>query len=145
MTLKIMEPPPVPGNPAIAHSCDVILEMLRSFGNAAADFTAFRGEIQTLRKFLDLIERIRGANAPRTPFEEEHFSDVAALLERCRSTLSRLCDILADLKAKYQRAAPHDALQQALQSMQTPETIALRARLGFYIQTLQMSLQTVKL
>ncbi len=140
-----MEPPSVVGSSAIARSCDVILEMLRSFGNAAADFTAFRGEVQTLRKFLDLIERIRGANASRTPFEEEHFSDLEALLERCRSTLSRLCEILADLKANYQRAAPQDALQQALKTMQNPETAALRARLGFYIQSLQMSLQTIKL
>ena len=140
-----MDPPPEVGNPAIAHSCDVILEILRSFGNAAADFTAFRGEVQTLRKFLDLIERIRVANAPRTSFEQEHFSDVETLLERCRATLSRLCEILADLKARYHRAAPQDALQQALRSMQNPETVALRARIGFYIQSLQMSLQTVKL
>lgn len=145
MTLKIMDSPPVVGNPAIAHLCDVILETLRSFGNAAADFTAFRGEVQTLRKFLDLIERIRTANEPRTPFEEEHCSDLETLLERCRGTLARLCEILAELKARYHRAAPQDALQQALRSMQNPETVALRGRIGFYIQSLQMSLQTVKL
>ena len=140
-----MNPPPVVGNPTVAHLCDVILETLRSLGNAAADFTAFRGEVRTLRKFLDLIERIRSANAPRTPFEAEHFSDVETLLERCRATLSRLCEILADLKARYHKAAPQDALQQALRCMQNLETVALRARINFYIQCLQMSLQTVKL
>ena len=140
-----MDTPPIVGSPAIAHLCDVILESLRSFGNAAADFTAFRGEVQTLRRFLDLIERIRQANAPRTSFEEEHFNDVEALLERCRDTLKRLCEILADLKAKYHRAAPQDALQQALRSMQNSETVALRGRIGFYVQCLQMSLHVVKL
>lgn len=140
-----MSTPPAVVNPAITHLCDVILETLRSFGNAAADFTAFRGEVQTLRRFLDLIERIRRANAPRTPFEEEHFSDMEALLERCRDTLARLCDILANLKAKYHRAAPQDALQQALRSMQNSETVALRARIGLYVQSLQMSLHVVKL
>ena len=146
MTLKIMDsPPPNVGTPAIAHLCDVILETLRSFGHAAVDFTAFRGEVQTLRKFLDLIERIRLSNEPRTPFEEEHFSDVEILLERCRGTLQRLCEILAEMRVRYQRAAPQDALQQALRSLQNPETVALRGRIGFYIQSLQMSLQTVKL
>ena len=140
-----MDAPPIVGSPAIAHLCDVILESSRSFGNAAADFTAFRGEVQTLRRFLDLIERIRQANAPRTSFEDEHFSDVEALLERCRDTLKRLCEILADLKAKSHRATPQDALQQALRCMQDNETVALRGRIAFYVQCLQMSLHVVKL
>ena len=149
MTLKIMDttttPPAAVGSPAIAHLCDVVLETLRSFGNASAEFTSFRGEVQTLRKFLDLIQRIRTANAPRTSFEEEHFSDIETLLERCRITLSRLCEILTDVKARYHRATPQDALHQTLRHMQNPEIVALRARIGFYVQTLQMSLQTVKL
>lgn len=145
MTLKAMDQPPSVGNPAIAHLCDVILETLRSFGNAAADINAFRGEVQTLRRFLDLIERIRKANAPRTAFEDEHFSDVEVLLDRCRITLSRLCEILAELQARYQKATPQVALQEALVELQTAEVLALRARIGFYVQSFQMSLQTVKL
>ncbi|KAL6720887.1 hypothetical protein ACLMJK_002812 [Lecanora helva] len=140
-----MDPPPTVGDPAVAHLCDVILDTLRVFGNAAADFIAFRGEVQTLRKFLDLIERIRQANAPRTPFEDEHFSDLEALLGRCRETLSRLCEILSDIKARYHKAAPQDALQQTLRSLQNSETAALRARIGFYVQCLQMSLHVVRL
>lgn len=140
-----MDQPPLIGNPAIAHLCDVILETLRSFGNATADINAFRVEVQTLRKFLDLIERIRKANAPRTAFEAEHFSDVEVLLDRCRATLSRLCAVLAELRARYQKAAPQDTLQEALLELQNQETLVLRTRLGFYIQSFQMSLQTVKL
>lgn len=140
-----MDRPPLIGNPAIAHLCDVVLETLRSFGTAAADINAFRGEVQTLRKFLDLIERIRKANAPRTAFEDEHFSDVEVLLDRCRATLSRLCEILAEIKARYQRATPQNALQEALVELRKSELLALRARIGFYVQTFQMSLQTVKL
>lgn len=145
MTLKVMNQPPSVGDPAIAHLCDVILETLRSFGNVAADINAFRSEVQTLRRFLDLIDRIRKANAPRTAFEDEHFSDIDVLLEHCRLTLSRLCEILPELRARYQKAAPHDALQEALVELQKAENLALRAKIGFYVQSFQMSLQTVKL
>lgn len=145
MTLKIMDPPPVVGKPAIARLCDVVLETLRDFGNAANDVTVFRSEVQTLRKFLDLIEKIIRANQARMAFEEEHFGDVNVLLDRCRASLTRLCEIFADFRVKYQKAAPQRALQEVLRDMQSREILALRARVGFYVQSLQMSLQTVKL
>ncbi len=144
MTFKVMDQPSVVGDPTIAHLCDVILETLRSFANATTDINTFRGEVQTLRRFLDLIERIRKANAPRTAFEDEHFSDVEVLLDRCRSTLSRLCEILAELRARY-KAAPQDAFPEGLVDLQNSEILALRARLGFYVLSFQMSLQTIKL
>jgi len=145
VTLEVMDQPSSTGIPTIAYLCDVILETLWSFGDATADINAFRGEVQTLRRFADLIQRIRKANAPRTAFEDEHFSDVEVLLNRCRTTLSRLCDILAVLKARYQKAASQHALQNALVELQQPEVLALRGRMAFYIQSFQMSLQTVKL
>lgn len=140
-----MNQPPSNGSPTIAYLCDVVLETLWSFGDATADIEAFRGEVHTLRRFADLIQRIRKANAPRTAFEDEHFSDVEVLLDRCRVTLERLCNILTALKARYQTAAPQHALQNALVELQQPEVLALRARMAFYIQSFQMSLQTVKL
>lgn len=145
MTLIIMDTPPIVGNPAIARLCDVLLETLRIFGNAADDVNALRSEVQTLRKFLDLIEKILRAKQARMAFEEEHFNDVTVLLDRCRASLSRLCEIFADLKATYQRSTPQTALQQLVRDMQSREILALRARIGFYVQSLQMSLQTVKL
>ncbi len=146
MTLNIMDtPPPAVGNPAIAHLCDVILETLRGFGNAAEDVKAFRNEVQTLRKFLDLIKKILRANQDRMAFEEEHFGDVKVLLDRCHASLSRLCAIFANLRAKYDQTAPQNALLETVRDMRSQEILALRARLGFYVQSLQMSLQTVRL
>ena len=146
-----MESPPSLGSstPRIAHLCDVVLDHLRRFGETSvgADDTvkAFRSEIQIFRRFLDLIERIRRANPPRMPFEEEHSNDVKNILDRCRGTLSRLCELLADVTAKKPETAPSGSSRELLWNMKEPEIVALRTRIGFYTQTLEMSLQTVKL
>lgn len=145
MTLITMEPLSVVGNPAIAHLCDVILETLRSFINAANDIEAFCGEVQTLRKFLDLVDRVFKAKLPRMAFEEQHFTSVDVLLARCRTSISRLCDIIVALGSRIRQADPQDGLQDILRILQCLEVLALRARVDIYIQTLQMSLQTVKL
>lgn len=140
-----MESPPVVGNPANAHLCDVILATLRGFVNAANDIKAFYGEVQTLRKFLDLIDRVFKARLPRLAFEEQHFTSVEILLDRCRTTLSRLCEILAALGPLVAQIDSQENLAEAIRNMQSSEVVALRARIGFYIKTLQMSLQIVKL
>lgn len=145
MTLIVMEPTQLVSNPTVAHLCDVILETLRRFVNAAMDIKAFCSEVQTLRKFLDLIDRVFKAKLPRMAFEEQHFTSVEVLLERCRSTLSRLCEIFTALRPGSSQTGSPDGLEEVLRNMQSSEMMALRARIGFYVQTLQMSLQTVKL
>lgn len=146
-----METPPTLGSPTprLAHLCAVVLGKLRSFADSSvgADDAVkiFRSEIQTLQKFLDLIERVRRANPPRMAFEEDHFNDVKGILDRCRGTLSRLCELLANMTAKdYEKASPETS-RKLNSDLNAPEISALRARIGFYTQTLQMSLQTVKL
>ena len=131
--------------PAIAHLCDVLLEKLRNFADADNEIQAFGGEVRTLRKFLDLIDRVFKAKLARMAFEEQHFTSVEILLNRCRTTLSRLSEILAPSGPRAQDAGSQDGLQETLKVMQSSEVVALRARIGFYIKTLQMSLQTVKL
>lgn len=145
MTLVRMESQSVLGSPAIAPLCDVILETLRGLENADHDIKAFSAEVGTLRKFLDLIDRVFKAKLPRMAFEEQHFTIVEVLLGRCHKTLSRLCEILAALGPRLRQADSHDSLEEVLRNMQSSEIIALRARIGFYIKTLQMSLQIVKL
>ena len=140
-----MRPLQVVGNPAVAHLCDVILETLRRFTNAANDIEAFCGEVQTLRKFLDLVDRVFKAKSPRMAFEEQHFTSVSVLLDRCRTTISQLCDIVVALESRLRQVNPQDRLQEVLSILRSLEVLALRARIDFYIQTLQMSLQTVKL
>ena len=148
-------PPVGSPTPRIAHLCDVVLENLRSLAadpssSVSADnndaVKAFRNEIQTFRKFLDLIERVRRANAPRMAFEEDHVNDIKALLDRCRATLSRLCELLAAMRGRNYEAASSPGPSRELRwDLNAPEISALRTRMGFYTQTLQMSLQTVKL
>lgn len=140
-----MEPREQLNRPAIAHLCDVLLEKLRNLANADKEIQAFCGELRTLRKFLDLIDRVFKAKLARMAFEEQHFTSVEILLNRCRTTLSRLSEILAPSGPRAPEAGSHDGLQEAFIVMQSSEVVALRARIGFYIQTLQMSLQTVKL
>ena len=133
------------GRPAIAHLCDVALETLRTFVDAADDIKAFCSELLTLRKFLSLIDRVFKAKLPRMAFEEQHFTSVNVLLDRCRATLSRLCEIFTPMDSNGGQHRPKLGLPEVLRNMQGSEIIALRAKIDFYIQTLQMSLQTVKL
>ena len=136
-----MEIQPVPSSPVMAHLCDVILGRLRLFGTVA-DIKAFGEEIRTLRKFLDLINRVFKTRLPRMPFEEQHFTCVEVLLDRCRTTLVRLSQILAASRPATRQAGSQE---ESLQTLETSEIRVLRARIDFYIQTLQMSLQTIKL
>ena len=140
-----MDSPPVVGNPAIAHLCDVILETLRHVTNPTNEITAFCNELQMLRKFLDLIDRVFKAKLSRMAFEEQHFTSVEVLLDRCRTSLSQLCEIFAALGRNRRQVGWQNCLQDVQKILQTSEVFALRARIGVYIQTLQMSLQTVNL
>ena len=133
------------GNPANTRLCDVILEALQNLSDTATDIKAFCDELRALRKFLDLIDRVFKARPPRLAFEEQHFTSVEVLLDRCRTTLSQICEVVAALEPSVRQATTQDSLEEALKILQSPDVTPLRARIGFYIQTLQMSLQTVKL
>lgn len=145
MTLILMDTPSVLDNPTSAHLCDVLLEALQIFVNTADDIKALCDELRTLRKFLDLIDRVFKAKPPRMAFEEQHFTRVEVLLDRCRATLSQLREILAAQGPKSHQATTQDSLAKVLRILQSPDMMVPRARINFYIQTLQMSLQTVKL
>ena len=140
-----MESRSIVSTPSIVHLCDELLEILRDFKNPANEIDAFCEEVRTLRKFLDLIDRVFKARLSRMAFEEQHFTSVEALLGRCRATLSRLSSILAASGSSTLEAESHKSLEQTNNVIQDPEVLALRVRIGFYILILQMSLQTVKL
>lgn len=140
-----MESQSIANKPTIAHLCDVLLEIMRRLTPTASEVDAFCVEVRTLRKFLDLIDRVFKAKLPRMPFEEQHFTSVEVLLDRCRTTLSRLSAIFAASVTKSREVGSEKDWQETLGVMQSSEVLALRARIGLYTQTLQMSLQTVKL
>lgn len=139
----------VPGGKSPTQLCDIVLETLNRFSDRSRSHTetsihTFISEIQDLRKFLDLIERVRRAKSLRLPFEEDHWAAIRVLLERCRRTLSRLCKFLAGLEAE-ERKAGLNGMGKGGWDMDVPEIQTLRGQCGFYVQTLQMSLKTVNL
>ena len=140
-----MDSPSIVSNKPTTQFCDVILESLRNDVNTPDDVEAFSEEVQTLRKFLDLIDRVFKAKLPRMAFEEQHFSCVEVLLDRCKTTLSRLAEIFTALGSVDHQARAQKDLQGILQILQSFEVVALRVKIAIYIKTLQMSLQTVKL
>ena len=111
MTLIVMENPPVIGIPANAHLCDVILEALQNFVNTANDIKTFCDELRTLRKFLDLIDRVFKAKLPRMAFEEQHFTSVEVLLDTL-PTLRDCCSlgskIASGVCAEQPQRSPQD-------------------------------------
>ena len=140
-----MESTSLVNTPAAVHLCDVLLERLRGFETSASNNDAFCDEVRTLRKFLDLIDRVFKAKLSRMPFEEQHFTSVEVLLGRCRNTLSRLTAIFAACGSNQSGAESLKNLRETIGMLGDSEVLALRASLGFYTLIFQMSLQTVKL
>ena len=129
----------------VVHLCDVLLERLEDYVNASHDIKAFADEIRTLQKFLDLIDRVFKAKSPRMAFEEQHFTSVEILMNRCQETLRELAESFAVSEPEDRQNRREKYLQETLLMVQTPQIMALRTRISFYIKSLQMSLQTVKL
>ncbi|KAL8777240.1 MAG: hypothetical protein Q9213_007953 [Squamulea squamosa] len=76
-----MQSPPVHRAPTVVHLCKSIQDIIEQYTNAhqsslEPDVETFRLEIQTLDKFLTLIERIRSAEADRLRVEEAHLQDL---------------------------------------------------------------------
>ena len=140
-----MESHSLVSTPAAVHLCDVLLERLRAFANSSNKDDAFCEEVRTLRKFLDLIDRVFKAKLSRMPFEEQHFTSVEVLLDRCRTTLTRLIAIFAASGSNLSGAASPKDLRETIRILEDSEVSTLRESLGFYILIFQMSLQTVKL
>ncbi|KAI4179606.1 MAG: hypothetical protein L6R41_007742 [Letrouitia leprolyta] len=95
-----------------------------------------RLEVQTLHRFLVLIERVRAAKEPRLLIEEAHLRDVSTLLRRCdralfvfHNALRHLVDVDSETSSQSQ---PWD-LKAATFSVP-------RFYISFYTRTLQVSL-----
>ena len=140
-----MESNSLVSTPAAVQLCDLLLETSRGFADPADKDDSFCAEVRTLRKFLDLIDRVFKAKLSRMPFEEQHFTSVEVLLGRCRTTISRLTAVLAASGSNLGGAESPQKMRGTIGILEDPEVLALRASLGFYILIFQMSLQTVKL
>ena len=145
-------PPSSPPN--IAPLCDAVVDALLhvpSDGQIALESKEdFAKEVQTLRKFSDLIERVRRAKPPQTPLEEEHWHALHCLMVRCRNTLSSLRESLANTRGSKEYELHYNEPWKISPTLveerkPTASVSTLRAHINLYTQTLQMSLQAINL
>ena len=153
-TLKPLLSMPPPSPPSIAPLCDAVVEALLRFPSdsqtAVESREDFASEVQALRKFSDLIERVRRAKPPQTPLEEEHWYALHCLMVRCRSTLSGLRESLANTRGSKEYELHYNEpwkISPTLVEERKPvaSVSTLRAHINLYTQTLQMSLQAINL
>ena len=148
----LIMPPPSP--PVIAPLCDAVVDALLHFSSesqtAVESREDFASEVQALRKFSDLIERVRRAKSPQTSLEEEHWHALHCLMVRCRSTLSSLRESLANTRESKEYELHYNEpwkISPTLVEERRPaaSVSTLRAHINLYTQTLQMSLQAINL
>lgn len=98
-------------------------------------------ELQTLHKYLHLIEKVRCAAAHRSELEQSHLKDIDRLLHRCLWTLSSLEHSLN--KARDQDRSSGEVIKSA----DIPEVrySVSSVYIGFYKRTLELSLMSMSL
>ncbi|KAL9129679.1 MAG: hypothetical protein Q9217_001921 [Psora testacea] len=120
-----MDPPSNPtGPPSLVFLCEAIIQTLerchRSSDKASERSETLRHEIETLRRFFALLDRIRWAQPPRVVFEEDQWEKLRILTDRCRSTLSNLHKLLSEQEPKVTVFARPNKAGQRRQSLQLP-------------------------
>lgn len=133
----------------IAGLCETVGEALIRFPYESKDASsegreAFREEVQQLRRFFELIERVRKAKPPGSVQEEDHWAALARLTVRCRGTLINLRQRLANTGTREYELHYNEPWKIGFEEEdRKPVALStLRAHVNLYIQTLQMSLQT---
>ena len=146
---------PTSNPPSIAPLCDTVVETLLRFPSdsphtAVESREDFAKEVRDLRKFFDLIERVRRVKPPETELEEEHWHALHCLMVRCRHTLSSLRERLASRRGSKEYELHYNEpwkISPTLVEERKPaaSVSTLRAHVNLYTQTLQMSLQAINL
>lgn len=139
--------------------CDDIISTLQRTSNLPTnylqalinDIDTFIKEIQTLRKFLDLIDRVRKANAqqqkPSSGFEEEHLSDLEVLRGRCWGCLERLSEIIQGARREGEDGGKEGegGNDEGMGNGKRDEIGALRGEIEICVLGFQMGLLVVRL
>lgn len=105
------------------------------------DGEPFRLEVQTLHRFLELIEKVRSAEAHRSELEKAHLRDVEKLLHRCHRTLQTLYESLITVRDQVPGT---NGLEEPWDFRGLTFT-APRAHISYYTRTLEMSLMSLNL
>ncbi|KAI4139531.1 MAG: hypothetical protein L6R39_006247, partial [Caloplaca ligustica] len=138
--------PPSNGLPSSVQLCDSINHIIEDYihshaSPSQADIRPFHGEIQHLRKFLDLLDKVKNAGGPLLDEEESHLHDVNRLLRRCHRTLSGLHTTLKGVRHPDAHTNGHEEPW----NLNTPTFTVPRSYISFYRRTLEMSLMGIHL
>lgn len=111
-------------------------------GPEEPDLEHLRFEVQTLQRYLELIEKVQSAGGARRPeLENSHLRDVDRLLHRCYRTLSSLEHFL--MCDRTQNSSAVD--QEAPKDLHGLTFSVPRVHISFYKRTLEMSLMSINL
>ncbi|KAL8855820.1 MAG: hypothetical protein Q9178_007535 [Gyalolechia marmorata] len=139
-----MQSPPENGRPPnVVRLCGSILDLIEQYTNtheapSEPDVERFRLEVHHLDEYLNLIERIRGADADRLPVEEAHLRDVNRLLLRCHRILYKLLVSIRHTTLEADGSnEPWD--------LNAPTFSLSRVYISFFTRTLHMALMTFTL
>lgn len=79
---------------SLTRDCEGVIDLLDKCNNndnaessSAQEGRSLHSEISTLRKFAELLDKVRRAQPPRAQFEERLWERVTVLIVRCRGTL----------------------------------------------------------
>ena len=142
---------PSPNPSTVGSLCDAIVESLVKFPkdsdskDASDSRESFVTEVQTLRKFSDLIERVRKARPAQSSTEEAHWGALGALMKRCRRSLQSLQERLVNTETEEYELHYNEPWKIHLDDPKPIALSTLRAHVNLYTQTLQMSLQAFNL
>lgn len=144
--IKMHSFPPSNGLPSSVQLCDSINHIIEDYihshaSPSQADIRPFHGEIQHLRKFLDLLDKVKNAGGPLLDEEESHLHDVNRLLRRCHRTLSGLHTTLKGVRHPDAHTNGHEEPW----NLNTPTFTVPRSYISFYRRTLEMSLMGIHL
>ncbi|KAL8688858.1 MAG: hypothetical protein Q9218_005336, partial [Villophora microphyllina] len=139
-------------SPAASHRlkvlqlCASIWEIIEEFanlcrGSAQSDIEAIRLEVQTLHRYLELIEKVQSAEAQLSELEKSHLQDVDQLLHRCHRTLITFHHSLAVVRAQTSKRTD----EEEPWDFQGLTYRAPRVHISFYTRTLEMSFRGITL
>ncbi|MCJ1470763.1 hypothetical protein MMC07_009410 [Pseudocyphellaria aurata] len=129
---------------SLAQLCVAIvsaLKLVRDASNVEFAVYSLREEVKILGDVLNRIAETFSASPMQTSFQQTHERDVRLLLDRCRSTLGALREIISGLEGEKHFASK--LLKQIRLNRVTQDISILKANIDTCTQMLQVSLMTI--
>ena len=143
-----MEPPSGRISPTSVFTlCDNIIETLERRPTASEDTSdqasVLRNDIYTLRGYFELVDRVRWAQPPHADIGDDFWNKLMVLMNRCRSTMSSLHQLLEKQASKsVEQPSPESTWRR---SVELPSQRTIRAHIKLYNKTFRITLHTINL